>query len=110
MPYLPNYKNPCWFEEVDPDTIYKDNVYMEFKDPDHSIRNSFDKFISTLRSRKENDGFSWALRCLPYFYVAGAPRCGTTDLYASMVRHKQIALLVGKEGVYWNRMRYLSKY
>jgi N-acetylgalactosamine 4-sulfate 6-O-sulfotransferase len=107
---LPNYKNPCWFEEVDPSTVYNNNVYAYFKDKDHRIRPAFERFKNTLGKRAKREGSAWLLRCLPYFFLVGAPRCGTTDLYSKMILHPEIPHQIGKEPVYWNRARYLSEF
>ena len=53
-------------------------------------------------------GSSWLLRCLPYFYVAGFSKCGTTDLAATLNHHKEIVAPATKEMRYWNRIRYSS--
>ncbi|XP_072030176.1 carbohydrate sulfotransferase 15-like [Amphiura filiformis] len=29
-------------------------------------------------------------RCLPYFYLGGAPKCGTTDLWFNLLRHPDV--------------------
>lgn len=44
------------------------------------------------------------MRCLPYFYVMGMPKCGTTDLYAKIVRHDSVVNLL-KEPHWWARKR-----
>ena len=30
------------------------------------------------------------VKCLPYFYVVGAPKCGTTDLHRRLIQHPDI--------------------
>lgn len=45
-------------------------------------------------------------RCLPYFYIAGQPKCGTTDLFHSLVLHPQIVMPVAKEPHWWARGRF----
>ncbi|XP_041377424.1 carbohydrate sulfotransferase 15-like [Gigantopelta aegis] len=41
-----------------------------------------------------------AIRCLPYFYLAGFPKCGTTDLYERIFLHPGTAAGTIKEN-YW---------
>ena len=49
------------------------------------------------------------LLCLPYFYLAGFPKCGTTDLYLHMTQHHHIIPTVVKEPHWWTRGRFKSK-
>ncbi|XP_072030891.1 carbohydrate sulfotransferase 15-like isoform X2 [Amphiura filiformis] len=36
-------------------------------------------------------------RCLPYFYLGGAPKCGTTDLWFNLLRHPRVFKNIVKE-------------
>ena len=38
-----------------------------------------------------------SLHCLPYFFILGQPKCGTTDLYSRLSRHHDIAAPKKKE-------------
>ena len=44
--------------------------------------------------------------CLPYFFLAGFPKCGTTDLYAKLKWHPEITSSCGKELHWWTRARF----
>ncbi|KAL8602842.1 hypothetical protein ACOMHN_056336 [Nucella lapillus] len=44
--------------------------------------------------------------CLPYFYVAGVAKCGTTDLYKRIRLHPDIMEGELKEYHWWDRLRY----
>ena len=46
------------------------------------------------------------LRCLPYFFLAGLEKCGTTDLYNSLTLHHEIIPPNSKERHFWNRLQY----
>lgn len=46
------------------------------------------------------------LRCLPYFFLAGMPKSGTTDLWACLLKHPDIAYVKSKEPHWWTRLRY----
>ena len=65
--FLPEYKNPCFFEETQ-------------------------------------------LRCLPYFYLAGSPKCGTSDLWFNLLRHPQVYDGVRKESHFWKNKNKDCKY
>lgn len=40
---------------------------------------------------------------MPRFYLIGVPKCGTTTLYYSLVRHPLVAQPFGKESHFWSR-------
>ncbi|XP_059177859.1 carbohydrate sulfotransferase 15-like [Physella acuta] len=49
------------------------------------------------------------LRCLPYFYIIGMAKSGTSDLHARMVKHPLVNrndFGSGKETRFWSRNRY----
>ena len=54
------------------------------------------------------------IKCLPYFYLAGFPKCGTTDLFFEMTKHEDIIPSTAKEPHWWTRIRFkrwnLQKY
>jgi hypothetical protein len=45
------------------------------------------------------------LRCLPYFFIIGAQKCGTSDLFQMMGKHQQIDAACVKEPHYWSWQR-----
>ncbi|XP_033638929.1 carbohydrate sulfotransferase 15-like [Asterias rubens] len=48
------------------------------------------------------------LKCLPYFFLAGMPKCGTTDVYFKLAKHPQIHSSCGiyrKGQLWWTRRR-----
>ncbi|XP_059177873.1 carbohydrate sulfotransferase 15-like isoform X2 [Physella acuta] len=49
------------------------------------------------------------LRCLPYFYIIGMDKSGTTDLHARLVRHPLVKGnfgILGKEAQFWSWKRF----
>ena len=46
------------------------------------------------------------IHCLPYFYLAGFPKCGTTDLFFEMKKHPNILMSMQKEPHWWTRNRF----
>ncbi|XP_066526855.1 carbohydrate sulfotransferase 15 isoform X2 [Hoplias malabaricus] len=105
--FLPNLKNPCWYEEytqnssVDP---YGRNLYAlyskRFKAVYNHLQRGFQKHLLHLEDRH------YRLRCLPYFYIIGQPKCGTTDLYDRLRLHPQIRFTTMKEPHWWTRKRF----
>ena len=88
--FHPKFKNPCW--------------YSNFRIP--QLRGKVEKFYNEsaqlydlMKLNKLNDGSS-TLHCLPYFYIAGFPRSGTTALYSLISHHPQFTEPAHKE-VHW---------
>lgn len=50
------------------------------------------------------------LRCLPYFYIIGFPKCGTTDLWERLIRHPQIVAKHKKESHYIDDKRFIKQW
>ena len=49
-----------------------------------------------------------SLMCLPFFYVAGFPKCATTSLHKALQEHPQIVAPINKEPHWWTRVNDLS--
>ncbi|XP_071476475.1 carbohydrate sulfotransferase 15-like [Diadema antillarum] len=45
------------------------------------------------------------LVCLPYFYMIGMPKCGTTDVWDKLIAHPDVVGGVPKEPHWWARRR-----
>ena len=45
------------------------------------------------------------IRCLPFYYLIGFPKCGSTDLYESISRHPTMVRAGKKEPHWWSRRR-----
>ncbi|KAK0142120.1 Carbohydrate sulfotransferase 15 [Merluccius polli] len=105
--FLPGVKNPCWYEEYtgnitsDP---YEKNQYERFSKRFHALfeflRNSFREHLF------HRDGKLYRTRCLPYFYIIGQPKCGTTDLYDRLRMHPDVRFSISKEPHWWTRKRF----
>ena len=126
---VPTLKNPCWLEEESghPDP-YDGNPYVISSG---RARHSFERLLQVRALREQQhqqhrqrrrrqsparrvaDSTSPSsslatprLRCVPYFYIAGMPKCGTTDLYAKLTRHPDVVGGVMKEPHWWTRKRF----
>lgn len=83
--YLPNLKNPCWWENV--------------TDPSFRIHDEVNDLRMPIRK----------LRCLPYFHILCCSKSGTTDLYSRIAQHPDIVPnigMFGKEQLYWGWSKY----
>ncbi|XP_051523864.1 carbohydrate sulfotransferase 15-like [Myxocyprinus asiaticus] len=105
--FLANFKNPCWFEEQRGEVtadVYASNLYSRYSRQMHSV---FEYLKSVFRERLIlHDGKIYRLRCLPYFYIIGQPKCGTTDLYERLKLHPDVRLTALKEPHWWSRKRF----
>ncbi|KAJ8360178.1 hypothetical protein SKAU_G00167030 [Synaphobranchus kaupii] len=105
--FLPNVKNPCWYEEhsgnitADP---YGKNMYARYSRRFRTVCNILRKaFQEHLFSQ---GGRYYRMRCLPYFYIIGQPKCGTTDLYDRLKLHPDVRFTTMKEPHWWTRKRF----
>ena len=81
--FLPEFKNPCWMGDAT--EIARAGVHNnELPNPSDPMAD-----LSSLASPTivEKDP---VLTCLPYVYMLGQPKCGTTDLFIRMIRHPHI--------------------
>ncbi|XP_059143971.1 carbohydrate sulfotransferase 15-like isoform X2 [Physella acuta] len=99
--FLPEYKNPCWREEVvqPADDMYHGNLFANY-----SYR--YEKIFRTFRQQWAKRLDRFRLRCLPYFFIAGMPKCGSTDLYHRLIAHPDVAAPPVKESHWWGKNRY----
>jgi hypothetical protein len=51
-------------------------------------------------------GSPWKMRCLPYAYIIGVTKSGTSDFYRYLTLHQDIDSKVAKEIHYWNARRF----
>ena len=49
------------------------------------------------------------VQCLPYFFIGGFPKCGTTDLFQKLLLHPEICSGRSKEPHWWTRIRYKDR-
>ncbi|XP_031668970.1 carbohydrate sulfotransferase 15 [Oncorhynchus kisutch] len=105
--FLPNVKNPCWYEEhtgnisMDP---YRTNLYARYS---RRFRTVFEYLRKAFREHLyRRGGKYYRIRCLPYFYIIGQPKCGTTDLYDRLQLHPEVRFTTFKEPHWWTRKRF----
>lgn len=105
--FLPGVKNPCWYEEYtgnitsDP---YQTNLYAHYS---RRFRSMFQRLRNTFREHLIlRDGKLYRMRCLPYFYIIGQPKCGTTDLYDRLRLRPDVKFTTFKEPHWWTRKRF----
>ncbi|XP_078079505.1 carbohydrate sulfotransferase 15-like [Mustelus asterias] len=105
--FLQNVKNHCWYTRytgtasTDP---YKKNAYFLHTKHFQTIFDYLKKVIWKHLQHRGNEHYR--LRCLPYFYIIGQPKCGTTDLYNRLRLHPEVSFSIVKEPHWWTRKRF----
>ncbi|XP_060601225.1 uncharacterized protein LOC132754587 [Ruditapes philippinarum] len=84
----------CQSNRVDdiPEKTKLPPLLKDFKCPCWIERNTFDS--------------ATRVRCLPYFYLVGMPKCGTTDFFSRITYHPSISNKSKKETHWFSRRRF----
>lgn len=105
--FLPGIKSPCWYEEFSSERstdLYQRNLFTRrsktFKTVCDHLRTNFQQHLFHRGSKV------FRLRCLPYFYIIGQPKCGTTDLFHRLLLHPEVKFNTMKEPHWWTRKRF----
>ena len=81
--FINTFKNPCWYHGTDRPR------WREFYD-----RKMESALLLPKDRASEN---SQVLSCLPYAYILGMPKCGTSDLFERLNRHPDVVMPFRKE-------------
>lgn len=100
--FLPNFKNPCWYEDLHEPNVYQFNKYTVIS---RNIRTTMTELMKEWAYRIAKEKPARRLRCLPYFLIIGQPKCGTTDVYRKIVKHPDVINPPIKELHWWSRNR-----
>ena len=87
-------KNPCWYSNLTLSTNLRATLLFD------RLRGA-KKFATGLF---QTSGGSRELYCLPYFFIAGFPKSGTTTLHEALQEHSQIVHPTFKEPQWWTRV------
>ncbi|CAH1784895.1 unnamed protein product [Owenia fusiformis] len=96
--FLPGYKNPCWVE------AFKKDPYVNAAKTTSQRR--YYQSMTEYYNHRYLQNIRFRLRCLPYYYILGQPKCGTTDLYLKLNLHPDFEKGIVKEPHWWTRQRY----
>ncbi|KAL3892180.1 hypothetical protein ACJMK2_004414 [Sinanodonta woodiana] len=83
-------------------------LYMRSKTPIDLMKLGSLKFISGIKNPCWLEGKS--MLCLPYFYLAGFPKCGTTDIYRKLSIHPDFISPFAKEPHWLTRSRFMGMF
>ena len=76
--FMEGYKNPCWNRLLTPDITLSDNQ------------------TSVINEDMGNSSVG-SFVCLPYAYLLGQPKCGTSDLFNRLRQHPDVTMPSEKE-------------
>jgi hypothetical protein len=84
----PSFRNPCWWS---------------------GSGNSGNSGSGGGSGNSGNSGRRRELHCIPYAFILGQPKCGTTDLYARLTRHPLVAAASAKEVRFFSQTKALRQ-
>ena len=94
--YLQDTKNPCWHSNLTVGSGLRTALLHGSFAPKRLF-----KFVTGLLHMSAS---SSNLYCLPYFFIAGFPKSGTTTLHEALQRHPEISRPSSKEPHWWTRV------
>ena len=97
---LPQYRNPCWLEELSDPQPYNYSTCAFCR----ILRPNLERVVVNY-TRMIQAGQRSRPRCLPYFYIGGVTKSGTTDLWNTLLSHPHITRSSIKEPNWWTRRR-----
>jgi N-acetylgalactosamine 4-sulfate 6-O-sulfotransferase len=86
---LPGFKNPCW----------NVHIHAEGTSDAHTVSKMLPSLSEKIKVARGNT------TCLPYFFLLGYPKCGTTTLYKLLKIHQDFASASVKEPAWWGPSR-----
>ena len=89
-------KNPCWYSNLTLSTSLRAALLFGLRGAKQLFMLATGLFQMSRGSRE--------LYCLPYFFLAGFPKSGTTTLHEALQQHPQIIHPYAKEPHWWTRV------
>ena len=94
--FLTDFKNPCWYANY---TFPSNFQYLRYYNR-RNIPLSSDLRLLNHFTRTDSKPVK-SLQCLPYFYLVGFPKCGTTALMYYIQKHPEYIPSCTKEPHWW---------
>ena len=94
--YTQKTKNPCLHSNLTMGNSLRIALMFGIRGAKHLLKFGKELFHMT--------GGSTQLYCLPYFFIAGFPKSGTTTLHEALQQHPQIVRPTTKEPHWWTRV------
>lgn len=104
---LESYRSPCWYERISSPDVYANNTYLIRRSGPtmNGVAQKRFEYLSEKWSERLARGSSFRLRCLPYLWIIGETKCGTTDLFDKVILHPDIEPGFFKEGHWFSGWR-----
>ncbi len=106
MEYLPNFRNPCWEAFLPSSYPYQETRGVFTFENYPGFRTEYAEYdfvkMREIFEKRLAGQESWRTRCVPYVYLIGVTKSGTTDLFANLVEHPDVVAGTYKEPQYWN--------
>ena len=97
------YKNPCWHSDLSLTSNNRAMLYFNLNSENRNYltKQQVSRLSRNIFKRNFSEGTTF---CLPYFFIAGFPKSGTSSLDAALIKHPQIAAPRSKEPHWWTRI------
>ena len=92
--FSPDFKNPCWYTS--------DVEWISNHSHVNNLSLSSGKLlVDRMKNYFDKENTTNTQLCMPYFFIAGFPKCGTTTLHVAMSRDPDIYAPQWKEPHWW---------
>ncbi len=99
------YKNPCWFSNLALTMDIRGFLLVRLNSEHRNYLSSTEIFsLANKLFHRPTSGADETLLCMPYFFTAGFPKCGTSSLHVALQAHQDIARPYNKEPHWWTRI------
>ncbi len=104
---LPNYRNPCWYEPIDPSYNYSDSFYPKYECMFNPRFVKDFTYLDQSNRQRLKQGKRQRLRCFPAVFLLGVTKSASSNLFWTIV-HQMEGFVMGttKETQFWGRRRY----
>ena len=96
--YSKEIKNPCWTSNLTASSRLR--MALTF-----GLQGGAKMLMKFTKGLLQMSGGSSQLYCLPYFFIAGYPKSGTTTLHEALQEHPRIVSPTTKEPHWWTRVK-----
>ncbi len=99
------YKNPCWYSSLDLTAEVWGYLLVKLNSEHRNFLSKTEVFsLANKLFHGPNSNAKPTLLCMPYFFTAGFPKCGTSSLHIALQTHQGITRPHSKEPHWWTRI------
>jgi len=96
--FLAEFKNPCWYANY---TFPKEFSFLHYTKRNKLPLSSDLTLLKHVYKETDSKPVK-RLQCLPYFYLVGFSKCGTTALWRHIIQHPEVMPPCEKEPHWWS--------